>query len=145
MKNLVPFLVVVLLSFTQFSFAQESETQEGERQVDSVTVAVSAEEEQLALAAKIKQAEQEAKAAEKAEKKAEKAEKKAEKEAKKAEKAAKKLEDLKDDIKDKKTDILKRERKITDMTDDMASDKIKGKLSPNDIEKINGKIGFICY
>lgn len=57
------------------------------------------------------------------------------------EKAEKKRESLRNQIADKKRGgISKRERKIQDLKEDMELDKIKGKLSPNDITKINGKI-----
>lgn len=77
---------------------------------------------------KVKRAEKEAKKVEKAEKVE-----------KKLEKAAKKREDLIDDIAGKKKNIAKDERKIIKLREDMELDKIKGKLSPNDITKINKK------
>lgn len=135
MKNVFRLIFFTVLLITQSGFAQETE-----QEMDSVAIVKSLEAEKIALAAQIAQAEKEAKAAEKAEKAAERAEKKADNALKKAEKKEKRLKDLKVDIQDKKKDIAKRESNINDMTEDMARDKIKGKLSPNDIEKINGKI-----
>ena len=109
-----------------FSYAQE------EVKNDSLLRIEQAEQAKM-LQAEIEKAEREAKKAEKEAKKAEKA-------LKKKEKAAKKREDLKDKIVDKKKDIAKRERKINDLQEDMELDKIKGKLSPNDIDKIDRKI-----
>jgi septal ring factor EnvC (AmiA/AmiB activator) len=119
---------VFFLVATPFSLAQENEVKN-----DSMVKVKQAEMEVKAMQEKIDQAEKEAKKAQKDAKKAEKAQKKLEKE-------AKKLADLKDDVSDKKKEIAKGERKINKLQEDMEVDKIKGRLSPNDIDKINKKI-----
>lgn len=127
MKKLVlSFLISTVLTST--AFAQEQVTPK-----DSTAVLANAEQQRLAVIAKVEQAEKDVKAAEKATKKAEKAEKK-------AEKLEKQLKKLQDDIADTRKDIVKDERKIIKLEADMEQDKLKGKLSPNDILKTNKKV-----
>lgn len=124
----IPFL---LLSFV-VTYAQENETAK-----DSITNANTiAAEELIAVEAAVEKAKQEAKVA----KEAEKARKKEEKALKKAEKEEKKKEKLADAIVEKKSDISEDQLDIIKMESEMQRDKLKGKLSPNDITKINDRI-----
>lgn len=123
MINRLFFACVFFLGAITFSIAQESEVEN-----DSIMKVQQAEKEVNEMQEKIDRAEKEARKAQKEARKAEKAQKRLEKE-------AKKLEDLKDDITDKKKEIAKGERKINKLQEDMDLDKIKGKLSPNDIYK----------
>lgn len=121
------FMTLMLFAVIIYSYGQE------EVKNDSVQNIEMLESESRAIQAEIAKQKKEAR-------KAEKEAKKVAKERKKLEKAEKKRESLRNQIADKKREISKRERTIQDLKEDMELDKIKGKLSPNDITKINGKI-----
>lgn len=127
MKFRLQVMTLLLIAVGTYSYGQE------EAQSDSLQNLELLENESKAIQAEIEKQKKEAK-------KAEKEAKKEAKERKKLEKTEKKREALRNKIADKKKGISKRERKIQDLKEDMELDKIKGKLSPNDITKVNGKI-----
>lgn len=128
MKHLITLLFLSLLFSAQSSFAQEVQVPQ-----DSVAISAAAEVEKMVMEKQIEEAE---KAAKKAEKKA----KKAEKAQKKSEKAAKKANKLAGAIVSKKKDISKEEQKIIKTQEKLNLGKVKGKFSPDEVQKLNSKI-----
>lgn len=121
MKRSILSIFIAILCTIHIGFAQET------AQVQDSIAAVSAKEK-------------EAKTMQKKIDKAEKKTKKTEKAIKKAEKEAKKRKKLKKAIKSKENAIRKSERKMQKLKAKMEAGKSKGKLSPDDLIKLNKKI-----
>ncbi len=123
MKKFALLLFVIIVS-TSNAFAQEQETPK-----DSTAVLAIAEEERLAVIAKVEDAEKQAKKEKKQVQKDKKAEKK---------KAAE--EKLKKSIASKRKDIAKDTKQIAKLKTKLDKGSAQGKLSPVDMEKLKEKI-----
>ncbi|MGS0527673.1 hypothetical protein ACU8V7_23290 [Zobellia nedashkovskayae] len=138
MKKRLLIFSVVLLGFTTFSSAQDEEVKEVRN--DSISQVEIAQREAKELRKQIEVTEKEAKAAEKEAKAAEKEAEAIIKAQKAADKATKKHEKLASQISSVEKGLKNDESKVAKIRDKMEVDKIKGKLSPNDIAKIEKKV-----